>query len=90
MPNGKRFRQKLHRVVFPARLSNPFDFLPGNKVILLQNGEAYFPAIEAAFDRARHEIYFETFIYENDATGRYINGLQSRPLMYDELVDHSI
>ncbi|MBW4055893.1 MAG: cardiolipin synthase ClsB [Proteobacteria bacterium] len=72
MHNGKRFRQKLHRVVFPAKFSNPSDFLPGNKVILLQNGEAYFPAIEAAFDRARHEIYLETYIYENDSTGRRI------------------
>ena len=47
-------------------------FVPGNQVTLLQNGEAYFPAIETAFDRARHEIYLETYIYENDATGQRI------------------
>jgi cardiolipin synthase len=47
-------------------------FISGNQVTLLQNGEGYFPAIEAAFDRARHEIYLETYIYENDATGRRI------------------
>jgi cardiolipin synthase len=47
-------------------------FIPGNQVTLLQNGEAYFPAIEAAFDRAQHEIYLETYIYENDATGQRI------------------
>ena len=47
-------------------------FIPGNQVTLLHNGEDYFPAIEAAFDRARHEIYLETYIYENDATGRRI------------------
>ena len=47
-------------------------FIPGNQVTLLQNGETYFPAIEAAFDRAGHEIYLETYIYEDDATGRKI------------------
>lgn len=69
MPNGKRLRQKLHHAVFPAPLSS---YIPGNQVALLQSGEAYFPAVEAAFDRARHEIYLETYIYENDATGRRI------------------
>jgi cardiolipin synthase len=47
-------------------------FIPGNQVNLLQKGEAYFPALEAAFDRARHEIYLQTYIYENDATGQRI------------------
>lgn len=46
--------------------------IPGNQVTLLQNGDTYFPAIEAAFDRARHEIYLETYIYNNDATGRKV------------------
>ncbi len=46
--------------------------VPGNQVTLLQNGEAYFSAIEAAFDRAEKEIYLETYIFENDATGRRI------------------
>jgi cardiolipin synthase A/B len=66
MPKGKRLRQKLRQAVFPVR--RPL-LLPGNKVTLLQNGEAYFPAIESAFDRATHEIYLETYIYQNDATG---------------------
>jgi cardiolipin synthase len=47
-------------------------FISGNQVALLQNGETYFPAIEAAFDRAGHEIYLETYIYEDDATGEKI------------------
>lgn len=67
MPHGKGLRVKLHKAVFPATLSR---FITGNQVTLLHNGEAYFPAIEAAFDRARHEIYLETYIYKNDATGR--------------------
>ena len=40
-----------------------------NQISLLQNGEAYFPAIEAALDRAVHEIYLESYIFENDNTG---------------------
>ena len=69
MSHGKRHRHSLYQAVLPASLSR---FIPGNQVTLLQNGEAYFPAIEAAFDRARHEIYLETYIYENDATGQRI------------------
>ena len=43
-----------------------------NQITLLQNGEAYFPAIEAALDRAVHEIYLESYIFANDNTGRRI------------------
>lgn len=71
-PTDEPFRQKLHQAVFPVRPFNSSNFLPGNQVTLLQNGDAYFPAIEAAFDRARHEIYLESYIYGNDATGRRI------------------
>ena len=69
MSHGKRLRQKLHQALFPTNLSG---FMPGNQVTLLQNGDAYFPALEAACDRARHEIYLQTYIYKNDATGRRI------------------
>ena len=44
----------------------------GNRITLLQNGDAYFPALEAALDRAEYDIYLETYIFENDHTGRRI------------------
>jgi cardiolipin synthase len=46
--------------------------IPNNRISLLQNGEAYFPAMEAALDKAVHEIYFESYIFEDDKTGRRI------------------
>jgi cardiolipin synthase A/B len=46
--------------------------LPNNRITLLQNGNAFFPALEAALDRAQHEIYLETYIFENDYTGKRI------------------
>jgi cardiolipin synthase A/B len=46
--------------------------LRNNQITLLQNGEAYFPAIEAALDQAVYEIYLESYIFENDHTGRRI------------------
>lgn len=69
MSHGKRLHQKLHQAVFPASLPG---FIPGNQITLLHNGEDYFPAIEGAIDRAIREIYLETYIYENDTTGRRI------------------
>ena len=46
--------------------------VPGNQVTLLQNGEGFFPAVEAALDRAVHEIYLETYVFKNDSVGRRI------------------
>lgn len=69
MSHGRRHLRNIPQTVLPVGLSG---FLPGNQVTLLQNGESYFPALEAAFDRARNEIYLETYIYENDTTGRRI------------------
>ncbi len=48
------------------------DFVDGNKLQLLMNGSAYFPALEEAFDAAQSEIYLETYIFADDDTGRRI------------------
>ncbi len=45
---------------------------PGNAVSLLENGEQYFPALEAAIDRAGREIFLQVYIFEDDETGRRI------------------
>ncbi len=42
----------------------------GNRVELLHNGEAAFPAMLAAIDSAREEILLSTYIFETNATGR--------------------
>jgi cardiolipin synthase A/B len=41
----------------------------GNQVTLLRNGAEYFPALIAAIQAAKHEIYMQTYIYEPDKTG---------------------
>lgn len=69
MSHRKKHRRRLSRAVLPA---NRCDFISGNRVTLLHNGEDYFPALEAALDRAQHTIYLETYIYENDAVGQRI------------------
>ena len=48
------------------------SMIPNNQITLLQNGEGFFPAVEAALDRAVHDIYLETYIFKNDAVGRRI------------------
>jgi cardiolipin synthase A/B len=50
------------------------EFVDGNRIGLLANGAQYFPALEAAFEEARHEIYLETYIFEDDTAGRIIAG----------------
>lgn len=41
----------------------------GNRIVLLENGEAYFPDVLAAIDAAEREVHLETYIFEDDATG---------------------
>ncbi len=69
IPRKNQLGQNLDQAVVSESSSS---FVPNNQVTLLHNGAAYFPAIEAAFDRARHEIYLATYIFENDATGQRI------------------
>jgi cardiolipin synthase len=53
-------------------------FTAGNRLQLLRNGEAYFPALIEAIDRARHEVHLETYIFADDATGREVAAALSR------------
>lgn len=46
--------------------------VPGNRLTLLRNGEAYFPALVGAIDAARVEIFLETYIFADDQTGSLI------------------
>ncbi len=43
-----------------------------NQITLIHNEKDYFSSLEAALDRAKHRIYLETYIFENDQTGRRI------------------
>lgn len=45
---------------------------PANDIRLLAGGKEYFPALEAAIDAAREEVYLETYIFQDDVTGRRI------------------
>lgn len=44
----------------------------GHEVTLLESGAEYFPALEQAVAEAAQGIYLETYIFEDDATGRRI------------------
>lgn len=48
------------------------EFAAHNKVTLLHCGAEYFPALIAAFDAARFEIYLETYIFTLDITGEQV------------------
>lgn len=54
------------------------DYADGNKIRLLQNGSEYFPLLEQAIDSAKLEIYFETYIFNDDFTGRKIAAALTR------------
>ena len=64
-----------------STLTGKSGFVPGNQVTLLQNGEAFFPAIEQAFDRAKSEIYLVTYIYRDDSTGQKIAAALKRAVL---------
>ncbi len=63
----------------------------GNQVRLLENGEAYFPAVFDAIRAARHEVILETFILFEDQVGLELHAVlleaAQRGVRVDMLVD---
>lgn len=47
-------------------------YIAGNRLILLTNGEQYFPALAEAIDAAKEEIFLETYIFADDQTGSLV------------------
>ena len=45
----------------------------GNRVELLRNGEAYFPALIAAIEAAQRWVQLETYIYAEDNMGARVS-----------------
>ncbi len=45
------------------------DWIPGNRLTLLENGEAYYPRVFAAIAGAEREVFLETFIWFVDPVG---------------------
>jgi cardiolipin synthase len=48
------------------------QYIGGNRLTLLRNGEQYFPALVAAIDAARLEVFLESYIYADDETGSLV------------------
>lgn len=63
----------------------------GNHVDLLENGEAYFPAVFDAIRRAEHEVLLETFIIFEDKVGQELGAVllqaAQRGVRVDALID---
>jgi cardiolipin synthase len=53
------------------------QFVGGNRLLLLESGVEYFPALEEAIAAAEREIFLEAYIYADDATGRRITAALS-------------
>ena len=54
------------------------DYVGGNRLTLLTNGEEYFPALVAAIDAASAEVFLETYIFADDETGSLVAAALAR------------
>ena len=54
------------------------DYVGGNRLALLKNGEQYFPALVAAIDAARAEVFLETYIFADDRAGELLANALAR------------
>lgn len=54
------------------------DYVGGNRLTLLKNGEQYFPALVAAIDAARAEVFLETYIFADDRAGELLASALAR------------
>ncbi|MCL2310010.1 MAG: cardiolipin synthase ClsB [Proteobacteria bacterium] len=48
------------------------NFIPGHAIHLLRGGNDFFPALICALDAAQREIWLETYIFADDASGRAV------------------
>ena len=48
------------------------EYVGGNRLTLLRNGEQYFPALIAAIDAAQVEVFLETYIFADDRIGNLV------------------
>jgi cardiolipin synthase len=48
------------------------QYIAGNRLTLLTNGEQYFPALVEAIDAATEEVFLETYIFADDQTGSLV------------------
>ncbi|MDR2166135.1 MAG: cardiolipin synthase ClsB [Zoogloeaceae bacterium] len=48
------------------------EFLEGHRLVLLNSGRDYFPALLEAIEGATREIFLETYIFANDAAGQAV------------------
>ncbi len=48
------------------------DYVAGNRLTLLKNGEQYFPALIAAIEGATAEVFLETYIFADDQAGSLV------------------
>ncbi len=54
------------------------EYVGGNRLTLLRNGEQYFPALAAALDAAKAEVFLETYIFADDETGSLVANALAR------------
>ena len=48
------------------------EYIAGNRLTLLRNGEQYFPELVRAIDAAAQEVFIETYIFADDETGSLV------------------
>jgi cardiolipin synthase len=53
-------------------------YVADNDIKLLETGLELFPALIKAIDGARYDVYFETYIFENDAIGKEVQQALTR------------
>jgi cardiolipin synthase A/B len=54
------------------------QYVGGNRLTLLKNGEQYFPALVEAIDAAREEVFLETYLFADDETGSLVTDALAR------------
>jgi cardiolipin synthase len=61
-------------VADPMQIPSRHDYRGGHSIELLRSGENFFSACERVIDNAKQYIHFQTYIVDDDETGRRITG----------------
>jgi len=70
-PAGQGWPERAQSALAQLRVRQPVIYA-GNRIDLLVNGDAYFPALLAAIEGARRSVHLETYIFADDRIGERV------------------
>lgn len=69
----QRASQRTRLIILPRKVKHPTFYFSNNDVTLIRGGAEYFLRLEKLIDEAKFSLHFQTYIFDDDDTGKAIS-----------------